>query len=154
MGELLSLAIVVATLLVTFLAGRAIERSHFADIERREREHGSIAVTNARVLPDGYDAASSTLCTGSVVVGTDYFRRFAAALKTIIGGRLGGMDRFLARGRREAVQRMLAQARAAGADLVLNVRLETAAIGRGTGAQPSMAVVEVVAYGTAVRRRA
>lgn len=146
------LLLVLVMLAVTFLAGRAIERSHLADLARRETDNATLSITNAEDLPEGYVPAASTYCSGSVVMGTDYFRRFAAKLKGIVGGRIGLMDRILLRARREAVARMLEQARAWGADAVINVRVETATIGRGQGDQGFMAA-EIFAYGTAVRRR-
>lgn len=148
-----ALLFVLLLLVATFLAGRAIERNHLAELARRETDNATLSVTNAEDLPEGYVPAASTCCSGSVVMGTDYFRRFAAKLKGIVGGRIGLLDRILMRARREAVARMLEQARAWGADAVINVRVETATIGRGQGKQGLM-VAEVFAYGTAVRRRA
>lgn len=150
--EAVWLAVVVLLLLGTFVIGRVMERNHVRGLDERERSFTSLAVTNAKVAPSGLDAAGAQLCTGSVVIGVDYYRRFAALLKNIIGGRLGLVDRILRRGRREAVARMLEDARRQGADVVLNVRIETATIGRGQGDRGFVAA-EFVAYGTAVRRR-
>lgn len=68
---------------------------------------------------------------------------FAAGLKNIIGGELKGYASLLESARKEALERMLAQAEAMGANAVINVRFATATITQG--------VAELMAYGTAVR---
>jgi uncharacterized protein YbjQ (UPF0145 family) len=57
-------------------------------------------------------------------------------------------ESLLDRARREAVLRMKAQARRAGAGMIVNVKLQTFAV---PGRQPgSTRAVEVLAYGTAL----
>ena len=139
-------------LLVGFLVGLVVERNHFAELDRREDHLKKIGVTNVKRLPADFEAAASKLCIGSVVIGTDYFKRFASGLKSLVGGRLNALDKVVQRGRREAVARMLEDAESITADYVYNVRIETSTIGFGAGDQGFMAA-EVVAYGTAVRSR-
>lgn len=83
------------------------------------------------------------LVRGSTVrakhVGTD----IVAALKNIVGGEVRGYSSLMAGAREQAIDRMIAEARAKGADAVVSVRLETSSITRGAS--------ELVAYGTAVR---
>lgn len=83
------------------------------------------------------------LVRGSTVrakhVGTD----IVAALKQIVGGELQGYSSLIAGAREQAIDRMLNEAKALGANAVVAVRLETSAITRGAS--------ELVAYGTAVR---
>ena len=87
---------------------------------------------------------------GSVVVAEDYFKRMAAALKSLVGGRLTAYESLMDRGRREAILRMKAEARARGARVVFNVRFETASLAEaGAGARP-MFSAEFIAYGTAL----
>jgi uncharacterized protein YbjQ (UPF0145 family) len=71
-------------------------------------------------------------------VGKDIF----AGLKNIVGGELKAYTELLNESRAEATERMLAQARAVGANAVVNVRFATSNIASGAA--------EVMAYGTAV----
>jgi len=138
----LNYAIPIFLVVLGFVTGRIIERRHFARLSRREAAPGAI-LTNLRSLPDGSRPAAGTLCMGSVVIGADAFKTLGASLKTLIGGRMRTLETLLQRGRREALLRMREQADRCGADLVLNVRIETSRL------QKSMA--EVIAYGTAVK---
>ena len=92
-----------------------------------------------------YDQA---LVIGSVVVSVDYFKRFVAALRNIFGGRVTPYETLLDRARREAMLRMKAQAQALGAEMVFNIKYETASISKG--ATQTIGSVEVLAYGTAL----
>ena len=139
---ILNFAVPIFLVVLGFVIGRIIERRHFARLLRREAAPGAI-LTNLRELPNGSRPAASTLCMGSVVIGADAFKTFGASLKTLIGGRMRTLETLLQRGRREALLRMRDQADRCGADLILNVRIETCSL------QKSMA--EVIAYGTAVK---
>ena len=72
-------------------------------------------------------------------VGTD----IVAGLKGLVGGELKGYSSLLAGAREQAIDRMIAEARALGADAVLGFRMETSTIASGAS--------EIVVYGTAVR---
>ena len=63
-----------------------------------------------------------------MVVSLDYFKRFAAALRIIFGGRIKAFEPLMDRGRREAILRMKQDAVAAGYDAIINVRLATSRI--------------------------
>lgn len=132
-----------------FLSGRIIERRHFRSLSRREAQPGPV-LTNLKRVPGGPTVIASTFCVGSVVIASDYFKFFGARLKGLVGGRLRTLETMLERGRREALLRLRDQAAQAGADMVLNVRLETAVIMR-TRQGGSYPAAEVIAYGTAVR---
>ncbi|WP_323769196.1 YbjQ family protein [Antarctobacter sp.] len=72
-------------------------------------------------------------------VGTD----IVAALKSLVGGELSGYSSLMAGAREQALDRMVAEAQALGADAVICMRVQTSAIAKGAS--------EIVAYGTAVR---
>lgn len=72
-------------------------------------------------------------------VGTD----IVAALKSLVGGELSGYSSLMAGAREQALDRMIAEAEAMGADAVLCMRMQTSAIAKGAS--------EIVVYGTAVR---
>lgn len=72
-------------------------------------------------------------------IGTD----IVASLKQLVGGELHGYSSLLAGAREQAIDRMIEDARAKGADAILCMRMQISAIVKGSS--------EIVAYGTAVR---
>ena len=92
----------------------------------------------------------SALVCGSVVISIDFFKKFVAGLRDLVGGRVSSYESLLERARREALLRMKTEARSIGAKSVWNVRLETSSITKGG---KGVAAVEVIAYGTAVTHR-
>jgi uncharacterized protein YbjQ (UPF0145 family) len=66
-----------------------------------------------------------------------------AHLKSIVGGELRTMTNLLDQSRRQAVQRMVTEAEARGADAIISMRFDGDSIADGW--------TEVCAYGTAVR---
>ena len=144
MVELITL-VVLTTLGYVF--GRAAERKHFASILKREAQLKDLLVFNERQVPPG-DWQHGVLVEGNVVISLDYFKRLVSTLKALFGGRLTAYESLLERARREALLRMKEQAKTKGAEMVINVRLETASISKGKGDQ--IGSVEVYAYGTAL----
>lgn len=140
-------ALVVLSVLGYFF-GRHAESKHFASIRAREAEYQSLLVFTEGKLPPG-DWRSGGLVGGNVVISVDYFKRLAAGLRALFGGRLTTYESLLERGRREALLRMKEDALRRGASMIINVRLETASISKGQGDQ--IGSVEVYAYGTALR---
>lgn len=148
-ASLLQLGIPLFLIALGFATGRIIERRHFRSLARREALPGPV-LTNLEKLPAGMVPASSQFCVGSVVIASDYFKAFGASLKNLVGGRLRTLETLLERARREALQRLRQQAAVVGADMLLNVRLETAIIMRSKRRKGTLAT-EVIAYGTAVK---
>jgi uncharacterized protein YbjQ (UPF0145 family) len=150
MEVLIQLAFIGLLLLVGLVFGRMAEKRHYRDIERREAELADLLVFNERTPPADRPIREATLVVGSVVIGEDYFKRMAAALKGLVGGRLTAYESLMDRGRREAILRMKEAARARGARSVFNVRFETASLSEAhVGARP-MFSAEFIAYGTAL----
>lgn len=83
------------------------------------------------------------VATGNVVRSKHIGRDIMAGLKTIIGGEIVGYTEMLTEARQVAIDRMLDNAKAQGADAVVNVRFTTSAIMQGMS--------EMLAYGTAVK---
>ncbi|MDR2871179.1 MAG: YbjQ family protein [Xanthomonadaceae bacterium] len=101
-----------------------------------------ILVSNIEFLP-GYSVTQHLgLVQGSTVRAKHVGRDMMAGLKNIVGGELKGYTELLVESRQEAVERMLQQAKAMGANAVINVRFSTANITVGAS--------EILAYGTAV----
>lgn len=100
-------------------------------------------VINIDYVPGKKVTGHLGLVQGSTVRTKHLGRDIMAGLKNIVGGELQGYTELLAEARREAIQRMISEAEALGADAVVNIRLSTASITSGAA--------EILAYGTAVR---
>jgi len=82
------------------------------------------------------------LVQGSTVRAKHVGRDIMASLKNIVGGELVGYTELLNESRREALERMVAQAERIRANAVINIRFSTANV--------TMGAAEILAYGTAV----
>jgi len=147
--HLLQLLVFALLLLAGLLFGRAAERRHYRDIVAREQALADILVFSERRVPEFAAPPRTALVVGSVVIAEDYFKRVAARLKSLVGGRLTAYESLLDRGRREAVLRMKEEARRLGADMVFNVRFETSSLAESAGGQAAFSG-EFIAYGTAL----
>lgn len=127
--------------------GRYAEVSHFKSIQKREQTLRHIPAIATKIPDPTMRARETQLVTGSVVISVDYFKRFIASLRNLIGGKVTSYETLLDRARREAILRMKEEAQALGAKLVFNIKLETASISQGQ--RGAIGSVEVLAYGTA-----
>ncbi len=139
--------------LVTLLAlgyffGSIAESRHYKSIIRREEEYRNVVAIASKIPPLGEGLQGSILVSGSVVISVDYFKRFIAGLRSLVGGRIVAYESLLDRARREALLRMKQEARDVGADKVFNIKLETASISKN--ARGGVGSIEVLAYGTAL----
>lgn len=141
----------VALLLVGYVVGHILERRHFRDLQEREDRLRYVMAVTLRNVPGLSGGHEPVLVTGAVCVSIDYFKRFAAAIRFIFGGRVAAYETVIDRARREAVLRMKEQAAALGYETILAVRLETARIASSRSDGKGTAGIEIVAYGTAVR---
>ena len=82
------------------------------------------------------------LVQGNTIRAKHLGRDVAASFKNLLGGELKGYTELLIEARRQALERMLAQAEQLGANAVVNVRFTTSAVTQGAA--------ELYAYGTAV----
>lgn len=142
---------VIFFLILGLTAGTITERRHFASIRERESRLQTLPAITLSKTPENWSVESSGLVAGGVVVSLDYFKRFAAAFRILVGGRVKSFEPLLDRGRREALLRMKQEASEAGYDAVINVRLQTARIANSDGS--TTAGVEMLAYGTGLRLR-
>ena len=99
-------------------------------------------ISNLDCLPGKTITKHLGLVQGSTVRSKHAGKDILAGLKNFVGGELKAYTQLLNESRAEATDRMLAQARAVGANAVLNVRFSTSNIAAGAA--------EVMAYGTAV----
>ena len=98
-------------------------------------------IVNTEVVPGHELVEVLGLVQGSTVRAKHLGRDIAAGLKNLVGGELKGYSELLTEARREALERMIAQADELGANSVLNVRFTTSAVTQGAS--------ELFAYGTA-----
>lgn len=99
-------------------------------------------VVNTETIP-GYEILEvKGLVQGNTIRAKHLGRDITASLKNLVGGELTQYTELLTESRRQAVERMIEQARQLGADAVVNIRFTTSSIAAGAA--------ELYAYGTAV----
>ncbi|MEW8260495.1 MAG: YbjQ family protein [Candidatus Thiodiazotropha taylori] len=146
---MIDLIILVTLLALGYGFGSYAESRHYKSIIARENRLRHIPAVTSRFPPMNNNSRDAELVSGSVVISVDYFKRFIAALRNLVGGRVTSYESLVDRARREAILRMKAQAEQRNADIVFNVKLETSSIHKGRG--NSIGSVEVLAYGTALK---
>lgn len=99
-------------------------------------------VVNTETIPGMRIVALKGMVQGNTIRAKHIGRDIMAGLKNIVGGELKGYTELLTEARQQAMERMLAQAEALGANAVVNVRFSTSAVTQGAA--------ELYAYGTAV----
>ncbi len=102
-------------------------------------------LTNLEVVPGREIIEHLGLVQGSTVRAKHVGKDIMAGLKNVFGGELKGYTELLTESREQAVNRMVAQAEAVGANAILNIRFSTSSVTQGAA--------ELFAYGTAVRLR-
>ncbi len=104
-----------------------------------------IIVTTTETIP-GYEVEEALgVVFGNTVRARHIGKDILAGLKNVVGGEIQEYTEMLADARKEALNRMINEARKLGADAVVNVRFATA--------QTMAGAAELLAYGTAVRIR-
>lgn len=137
-------------LAVGYTCGSLAERRHYASIHRREQEQLQFQAMTVEPRLPPEQVQECFLVQGSAVISIDYFKRLLAILRNIFGGRVKAYESLVDRARREATLRLKEQALAQGADMVINLRLETSTIGNSANRKKQVGSVEAIAYGTAV----
>jgi uncharacterized protein YbjQ (UPF0145 family) len=102
-------------------------------------------VTTTNAVEGRRIAAYHGLVSGEAILGANIFRDLFASIRDIVGGRSGAYEKVLKDAREQAIEEMVAEARARGADAVVGVDLDYEVIGK----EGSMLMVS--ASGTAVR---
>ncbi len=146
MDALINLVIFLILISLGYISGRMIESRHYRSIEAREEEFLRLPAVTLRHALEGRVVAKVALVAGNTVISVDYFKRFLASLRNVFGGRVTSYESLIDRARREAILRMKEEAK--GADIILNMRLETSSISKGR--KGNVSSVEALAYGTAV----
>ena len=84
------------------------------------------------------------LVTGSTIKTKDIVKDIGAGLKGLVGGKLGSYEKPMVEARTEAIEQMVSQAEALGANAIVGVRFESTEVAAGAA--------EILAYGTAIKR--
>ncbi len=135
---------------IYYVIGKHFENKHFDSIKKRETQYIEMSLVPSDIVDPNRSVEAMELVTGSVVIGSDPFKRYVVKLINLVGGRVSVFETLLDRARREAVLRMKEKAVKIKADEIVNFRMETMSICSGNDAKP-MGIVEIVTYGTAVR---
>ncbi len=91
----------------------------------------------------GKEIEALGIVKGTVVQSKNLGRDFMAGMKTLVGGEIVGYTEMLTEARQIATKRMVDEAKALGADAVVNIRYGSSSVMQGAA--------EIVAYGTAVK---
>jgi uncharacterized protein YbjQ (UPF0145 family) len=102
-------------------------------------------IVNTESVPGHQIVHFYGVVSGNTVRAKNVGRDIAAAFKNLVGGELRGYTELLTEARDEAMQRMVSQAHAMGANAIVNVRFATSSVAAGAA--------ELFAYGTAVQVR-
>ncbi|MGK2284845.1 heavy metal-binding domain-containing protein [Pedomonas sp. V897] len=85
------------------------------------------------------------MVTGEVILGANIFKDLFAAVRDVVGGRSGAYESTLRDARATAIDEMVREARALGADAVIGVDIDYETVGQGGS------MLMVTATGTAVK---
>lgn len=157
MHELLELLSVLVFFVIPLWAGLMVgswaERRHIRRLDERESQNGDFLITQLKTLPEADPSGPQPmLLLGEAVVASDYFKSFVGGLRKIVGGEMRSYHSLVTRSRREALQRVIDQARAAGYNAVCNVRYESSDIGGATTRKKGAVMATTLVSATAYRR--
>ena len=91
----------------------------------------------------GKEVEALGIVKGTVVQSKNFGKDFMAGMKTLVGGEIVGYTEMLNEARQIATKRMVDEAKALGADAVINIRYGSSSV--------MQSAAEAIAYGTAVR---
>ena len=100
-------------------------------------------ITTTHVFEGRPIAGYLGIVSGDAIVGANMFRDFFAGIRDIVGGRAGGYEKALRGAKQAAIEDMIEEAKALGADAVVGVDLDYETVGES--------MLMVSANGTAVR---
>ncbi|PCI24031.1 hypothetical protein COB57_06150 [Candidatus Peregrinibacteria bacterium] len=100
-------------------------------------------LVNTETIPGKTLHQSLGLVSGSTIRAKNFINDLGAGFKNLIGGELRSYTELLEESRKEATDRMIAQAEGKGANAIVCVRYSTSSIASGAA--------EIYVYGTAVK---
>lgn len=137
-------------LVIGYVAGSTIESNHYKSIRQREEQFVNLPTIALKTPLNQENIESVKLVSGSTIISIDYFKMISASLRNIFGGNVSAYETLIDRARRESILRLKEEAK--DADEIINIKIETSSISKN--AQGNVGAVEVLAYGTAIYRKA
>ena len=138
--------------ILLWATARILAWRHEQDLRARELLSSGAPLLLAGKAPDT-GLSAPCLVYGSVALSHAAVRSLPVVFRQLIGGRVPVLEAMVTRARREAVLRLREAAREVDAEVVANVRFETHRL-RGVPLffGGTLMAIEVVAFGTALRR--
>ena len=140
----------IVLVIVGYVFGKISETKHISSIKKRESGLRSLPMITYGKKQQFKNYKEGFLCTGSVVIANDYYKKVGAFIMNLIGGRVTFYESLLDRARREAALRMKESAHEQGAKAIVNVRFEVSTIGGQSQKKGGIGSVEILVYGTAL----
>ena len=109
----------------------------------RTSDGEEMIITNIETVPGKSIVEHFGLVSGSTIRAKHLGKDLMAGLKNLVGGELKGYTQLLQESRKQAMERLIEQARQFGANAIVNIRFSTSSVAQGAA--------ELYAYGTAVR---
>lgn len=132
------------------IIGRMVEKKHFAELDRREAANRDFLVTNSKTFPDAADGVQEpAMVTSEVVIGSDYLKSFLSGWRSIFGGEMKSLQALQVRAKREAIARLIDQAKAQGYNAMCNLRVDGITVVGATKQNNRMLMASVLATATA-----
>ena len=100
-------------------------------------------LTTQDELADYEIVQTLVMVRGNTIRARHVGKDILAGLRTLVGGEITEYTKMLAESREQAIDRMMAEARARGAEAIVGIRFTTSAVMQGAA--------ELLAYGTAVK---
>lgn len=142
-------------LLIWWAVGRSVEKRHLASLALRESALSGILLDTRRTPADADPSFVPKLVTAEVAMASDGFKTWAFGLRNLFGGESRSFTVLYDRARREASVRLREAARNLGADVICNLRFDSADIGgaaAGAQGKKQRPMACCMASGTAYRR--
>jgi uncharacterized protein YbjQ (UPF0145 family) len=108
------------------------------------REERAMVLTTTSVIDGKQIVKYHGLVSGEAILGANIFRDLFAGIRDIVGGRSAAYEKELRRAKDLAIQEMIEQATAMGANAIIGIDLDYETVGQGGS------MLMVSASGTAV----
>ncbi|HMP06524.1 MAG TPA: heavy metal-binding domain-containing protein [Lacipirellulaceae bacterium] len=155
MGIIFGAFVLLMLLGLGFFVGGTIERRHFRQLDEREAGHRDFLVTQLKSFPGAVAGpAPPVMICGEAVISSDYLKSFLGNIRKIFGGEMRSYRSLMVRARREALLRIIEEARSQGYNAVCNVRYESSDIGGGATRRNRAVMSTILATATAYHYRA
>lgn len=123
-------------------AARMSEEQYFADPARTTTQGLQVLISTTFDVPGMQITRYCGSCFGVVVRSMGFAKGIGASFRALAGGEVRQYTTLLEDSRRHAIDRMVTNAQAVGANAVVGMRFDSSEIGQN--------LTEIVAYGTAV----